>query len=198
MAQAGEVFKVVCNMSLLSGAVRLVNRYHFRLISPSFVSDASVSSDLCSLVDGMYGQLVNALPASMSFDTIQIYCVDDQRILGQFSWPNLVSGNVTNADIVATATSLLAVLRTTTPGVRGRVYLGGFVEPLLEGSRWTNALLSATTTALSVLLTTQEINAHQYRYVIHRSATNTWVTPYELALSAVPALQRRRTEGRGA
>lgn len=125
----GDVLRIVCKMSY--GTDMQQNVYH-ALYTGSTELDDTVFDEILDWMDDLYTIINGYVAASVNYDTIEVFCVTQDRPISEDAWPALTVGASTYQPLPPQVAAL-ALFPTATARSQGRKFLPSFAENCTVG-----------------------------------------------------------------
>jgi hypothetical protein len=193
--ESGDIMRVTAKMSHLGNDIQ--NVFHIRANGTGSVDDATAVTEITNRLNSAYGNVVDYQNLDYDYNTIEIFNVTQDRPMGEYNWPSLVSGTLAN-DALPDQTAALALFPTMTARSQGRKYVGGWCEAENnsggdpDGDVTTQMLAWALSLIAPWLVGSGEFEFGNWSYTLLRFAE--WLQPI---IRDVWRTQRRRASGVG-
>jgi hypothetical protein len=197
MAEVGDILRIVASMVLDIG-VTVQNVYHVQITGPSNPGDAVVVEDMGEYLEDIYTELLDELPASMTFDEYSVQNITADISLGTTAWPSLTVGNNVS-DTLPTGDAGLLLARTSKPGHHGSKYFGPLSEASVDGGQCNGVCLGRLFSAGGKAYDSPWESTNDIEYEPGILDSELGILRPVVSLEAQPdiAYQRRRRPGRG-
>jgi hypothetical protein len=155
-------------------------------------------TDLAQKLDDAYDHLGAALTSDTIFVEVQGFDLTQDRPLPTVTWPTQTVGSG-GADSYAAQVSLLGLLRTGVARVLGRKFIGGLATGITDTNGFvTSAGMTLMGAFLAELVGTFiSTSLNSYTPGVKSKTSGLFHAFIEGVASGVPAVQRRRRQGRG-
>lgn len=122
----GDVIRVTAKMTVSGNDLQ--NVFHFLAEGTGEEDNADVTDDAALEMDGLYDLVDQHLSSGVVFETVYVWNVTDDNLVGEVPWPVLTVGGGGAAE--STAFQLAAVLRfiTNTARSQGRKFIGLLIK----------------------------------------------------------------------
>jgi hypothetical protein len=196
--EAGDTIRCTARMTW-NNVVSIQNTFWcYKTVSTNDDNEDNMA-DLATWIDGIYDNIVGAMPTNLTFDDIDFFNVTADQPLGSLPWPTQTTGNGGSTEIAATGVAAVITAFTAITKVRGRKFLG----PLTE------AAIDAGYLNTSTMLTLADIILDWMTPFVGTTTGNAWLpgvwrrlqeafAPFTRAVVRnIPGYQRRRKAGVG-
>jgi len=120
-----DVLRVSCKMSLFGQDVQ--NVFYIRNNGAGSVDDTTAVTEVLARLDSAFVLQNGEITNNLSYDSIEIFNITQDRPMGEYAWPTLTVGGAVS-EALPNQVSGLVLFPTTTARSQGRTYLGGHVE----------------------------------------------------------------------
>ena len=193
---SNDISRVTAKMKF-HGADAVQNVYHVQNISPTGVDDDDYRTHISKWLDAAYQCINGLLHNGITYDTISIYNITQDRPLPDVDWDTLTVGALAENDLPAGVAALIT-FDTDTKKITGKKYLAGW--PISAVDNDGNFVSAVATVLLCMAL---KLYGTQTFFTIN-SLPGTWrqstlkFTKFQSAsIDLIPAYQRRRRPGTG-
>ena len=177
----------------------VVNVFQFEYQSVAPLTDQQGVDDVIEFLEAIYTIVRIAMVVLTTFRDIAVTNTTQGLAYGAFPWPTLVAGAELQ-DPMVPGSAMLSNFATLTPGVQLRKYWG----VLSEGHTGADALFTAAAlaqlapaNALMLIPFVATNGTWQFGHFSSVPLPPAFITPTAAVVSAIPAYQRRRKQGRG-
>lgn len=175
----------------------IVNVYQFRLGSAAAMSDQQGVDDIIEFLEAVYIAIIAIIPVLTIFRDITVRNMTTATNYGVFPWDTLTVGQGAGNDYPP-GVSLLASFPTGVSRVTTRKYWGNCATPnFTQEGLFTAAAVVDAGDAGAILLAEFLATVGDWVYGYDSPTFMGWIRPTAVALTDVPAYQRRRRQGRG-
>jgi hypothetical protein len=192
----GDVLRVTAKMKVSTGQ-DIQNVFHMK--HGGSAQEAAVEyAAVADWVEAIYSELITDFASKLTFETIDVYNITKDFVVGEEAWPSLTAGTGTG-DPVAPQLSGLITFTTNTGKSQGRKYLPPFFESAATslGEIWATTLGHMAAAAAAALLDIAiapdtNISAGNWNQALGRFTT--WIAA---VVKTTFRTQRRRRTGVG-
>jgi len=190
-----EVIRVTANM-LIDGADLVNNVFHLQLDSTG-IGNEDALEDAAEWVEDIYGTMVTAIVNNLSFETVRVINQSDNTDVGLIAFPTLTVGSATGEMLPLGASALIQLL-TGILGSQGKKYMPVTGEGALADGLWGSSYLTTLGNVASLMLDPfSSALGNDWHMVVWSEKYAAPLQILSTLVSAVPAYQRRRRQGRG-
>lgn len=180
----------------VSGEV--INRFQYRIDTPTPVEDANVLEDIADLIEVLYNIVSHMIAIANVFREVRVHNVTQDRLMGSTD-AGTYTGGESAGDDMPQGTAGYFHFTTAVP----RVILSKYLPPSTEGDKSTDGKPTTASMALMAAMVTAMLVGHtsgtaHYDYGHFSPKVLAWVVPQVGTVSSLYAYQRRRKPGRGA
>ena len=194
----GDVLRVAARLS--SGtATDVVNVFHFKLVAAAPIPDNTIGSECGDNLEAIYTPLVAHIPTTVTFEDINVFNVTQDRPLGVFTWPTLLTGNKGVDHKMPAQLSAMVRFPTGYSKSWGRKFFGPFSEAAnTENGTIEAALLTVLgTVALEVLAPHLIAGTDKLETVVYNKNLAQFVPVIDAVIKNVWSTVKTRRTGRG-
>lgn len=157
---AGDILRVTCKMHANNVGQDIQNVFHYKHYGDS-ATDTAWFTACATLMDTAYDALKTQIPNDVTFESIAVWDITQDRPVYEGSWPTLTAGTAT-ADPLPSQTAALALFTSDKARSQGRKYLPPFAENACDtnGKLTSGATAALVTWIADVLLYVAAVNWH--------------------------------------
>jgi len=133
-----DVLRVTCKMR--QNTKDVLNVYHIKALETGDLSHAAVMVEVANRMDAVYDEIIAQITNNLTFGSIEVWNVTQDRPVGEASWPTQTTGEG-EGDPLPEATSFCMLFPTETARSQGRKFIGGIGEGANDGDGTPVALL---------------------------------------------------------
>lgn len=173
------------------------NVYHAQYLGPSGQSDAVAWTDVATVLETMYTEVLGEQADELLYDTIELWNVTQDAPMVESAWPTLTAGTSVDRALPYQSAALL-LFPTGTARSQGRKFLPGFTDGGTEGdSLWDAGAITALVAFAAEALGVFDLAAGSFTFGNWNPTLVRFAQWVSAIVQAVIKTQRRRSPGVG-